>query len=260
MGVYFKPEDIAELEAGLRKLNASRTDLLQRYLMYSYRTQIGEEHGKQGLGRRLGTMQRCVENVFELLPPDFNEIPDKNSTKNAEISIQAFVMNVFGCIENLAWVWAHEKGVTQPDGTPLDAVMIGLSEQKKFMWRSMRAELRQYLIDQKQWFSHIKNFRDSLAHRIPLYIPPYVVAPKNVEEYHRLERRANEVLLAGHVEEYHRLMDEQRKLCFFRPWMTHSFLEKSPHVVFHAQLLADFITVVELGGKMADELDMLAIN
>lgn len=53
-------------------------------------------------------------------------------------------------------------------------------------------------------------------------------------------------------------MAEQRKLCFFRPWMTHSFLEKLPQAVFHPQLLADFNTIIELGGKMADELDILA--
>lgn len=226
--------------------------------MYPYRTKIGDEHGKQGLGRRLGTMQRCIENVFELLPPDLADIPKKDSTKNAEISIQAFVMNVFGCLENLAWVWAHEKGVTQPDGSPLEPKMIGLKRQNKRMWKSMRVELRQYLVSRGQWFSHIKNFRDALAHRIPLYIPPYIVDPTNFDEYHRLEVRAHETLLAGDVGEHERLMAEQRKLCFFRPWMTHSFEEKSPQVVFHPQLLADFNTIIELGGIMADELDIIA--
>lgn len=237
MGIYFKAEDVAQLQAGLGKLGGDRTGLVERYVMYPYRTTIGDEHGKQGLARRLNTMQRCIENVFGLLPPDLADIPSKDTTKNAEISIQAFVMNVFGCIENLAWVWALEKGVTQPDGSPLEPKMIGLNKQSKQMWKSLRVELRQYLASRKQWFSHIKGFRDSLAHRIPLYIPPYIVDPKDFEEYHRLESQAHETLLAGDVGEHDRLMAEQRKLCFFRPWMTHSFLEKSPQAVFSPSAL-----------------------
>jgi hypothetical protein len=37
--------------------------------------------------------------------------------------------------------------------------------------------------------------------------------------------------------------------------MQHSLDEKSPTIVFHPQLLADFRTVEELGWKMLEELD-----
>jgi hypothetical protein len=54
--------------------------------------------------------------------------------------------------------------------------------------------------------------------------------------------------------EHEKLSAAQKKLIFFRPWMTHSFSEKAKHVVFHPQLLADFNTIDELGRKMLDEL------
>ena len=48
---------------------------------------------------------------------------------------------------------------------------------------------------------------------------------------------------------------EQEKLAVFNPIMTHSFEEEAKIVVFHAQLIADFNTIEELGRKMLEELD-----
>jgi hypothetical protein len=42
----------------------------------------------------------------------------------------------------------------------------------------------------------------------------------------------------------------------FSPVMTHSFGENTNHIVFHAQILADFNTVEELGRIMLEELDI----
>ena len=46
-----------------------------------------------------------------------------------------------------------------------------------------------------------------------------------------------------------------KKLGMFRPWMTHSFSEQARHLIFHGQLLSDYATIEEMGGKMLEELD-----
>ena len=66
------------------------------------------------------------------------------------------------------------------------------------------------------------SFRDSLAHRIPLYIPPYVIDEAAAEQHKVLDGAAVAAALAGDQAEYDRLRDEQRALGRFRPWMTHS--------------------------------------
>lgn len=40
----------------------------------------------------------------------------------------------------------------------------------------------------------------------------------------------------------------------FRPLIQHSFEEKAVPFVFHAQMLADFNTIEEVGRKMIEEL------
>lgn len=64
-----------------------------------------------------------------------------------------------------------------------------------------------------------------------------------------------EALKNADIGRYEQLRSEQEKLRRFRPWMTHSWNEKSRTVVFHSQLLADYATVDELGRNMLKELD-----
>lgn len=94
-----------------------------------------------------------------------------------------------------------------------------------------------------------------MAHRIPLYIPPYIVAPERQDEYERLGGAANEAARLGNFAEYDRLTAEQDALGRFRPWMTHSPVENAPVAVFHFQLLADFNTIDEIGRKLLEEME-----
>jgi hypothetical protein len=55
-------------------------------------------------------------------------------------------------------------------------------------------------------------------------------------------------------EEYFRLLEHQQKLLVFQPLITHSISETTAHFAFHAQMIADFLTVEELGEKMLIEL------
>jgi hypothetical protein len=43
--------------------------------------------------------------------------------------------------------------------------------------------------------------------------------------------------------EHDRLRTEQKALGRFRPWMTHSVLEGAPTLLFHKQMLHDYVTV-----------------
>lgn len=143
--------------------------------------------------------------------------------------------------------------MAQTDGAGLQPRMVSL--KSKALLKTYPKTLRTYLEERKEWFDHIKNFRDSLAHRIPLYIPPYIVDPKDVGSFHSLEASTAEALKGGDMEEFERLEAEQEKLKVFRPWITHSFREGSAMLVFHAQMLNDFATIHEIGEKFIEELN-----
>jgi hypothetical protein len=120
---------------------------------------------------------------------------------------------------------------------------------------TLSQEFQDYLRGLDRWFEHLRNLRHALAHRIPLYIPPYVIAKPDEAAYPDLEAKMGEANKQHQFAEYDRLSTEQLKLGRFRPWVQHSFGEGAKPIVFHPQMLAYFNTIDELGRKMLQELD-----
>ena len=100
----------------------------------------------------------------------------------------------------------------------------------------------------------MENFRHALAHRIPLYVPPYIVNNEEAAKEYELEQARREALRKREFDEYERLTNELEGIGKFIPWMTHSFNEKSRQVVFHVQIIADWNTVVEISEKFLAEI------
>jgi hypothetical protein len=120
---------------------------------------------------------------------------------------------------------------------------------------TLSAEFRAYLQTLDDWMKYVIQYRDALAHRIPLYIPPGGVRPVNVDAYNELSQQMVEALYVkedGFLYEY--LAAQQERLLVFQPMITHSIRETTGHVRFHAQMLIDFITVEEIGYKTLDEI------
>lgn len=251
---YFTDQHATDLNAGRKEVHRQFQDLREQYLMRNNASQRGGEFIKHGFCRRLGTMVRTIDLVFERLPPELAKIPQREEVIDATIAIQAFVMNTFGCLDNLAWIWVHEKGVTNPDGSDLNPLHVGLGAKNKTVRGSFSQDFVDYLNSRQDWVDYLKGFRDSLAHRIPLYVPPFVVSPETVVDYERLENESIDALKRRDFDGYDKLRGEQEQVGFFRPWMTHSQIEAAPAVVFHEQLLRDYITIDEFGRKLLEEL------
>lgn len=250
---YFSAEQIAELNAGCNEVNKQCDDLRTKLTLRTYKSQRGAEYAKHGISRRLETLARTIDHVYELLPPEQENIPDRDNVLDATVSIQAFTMNAFGCLENIAWVWASEKDVKNADGTPLEPGDVGLG--KKALRRSLTPQFRTYLDGKKDWLENLISFRHALAHRIPLYIPPYVVPKANVAKYDELEKAKFDEPARSDPKEYERVKAEQLKLCQFLPGMTHSIYEEAPQVEFHSQMLNDYVTIDEHCRTLLEELD-----
>jgi hypothetical protein len=139
MAPFFSSEKLTELDEQREKLIHQYLDLVLRFQARSYRSERGKEYATHGFGRRLEILRTAIDQVFLALPPDLEEIPDQPEILTATIAIQAFVLNVVGCLDNLAWVWVFEKAVTATNGAELDPKMVGL--WKRGVQDSMSVEL-----------------------------------------------------------------------------------------------------------------------
>ena len=258
--MYYSAENCETLKTEHLEVAGKCQRLVQSYLMRNWKDSRAREFATQGLLRRLQTLVRCIDNVFRIFPPDRAELPLPTSDElfDGMINIQAFVFNVFGSIDNLAWIWVQEKSLAKEDGSAIPSAWVGLSKNNIFVRNSLSNEFKKYLtvIKFDVWFDNLGSFRHALAHRIPLYIPPYTIPNDKETVYRQLEDHKREAIYVRRdFAEYKRLETEQKALATFIPQMTHSFEEKSDVISFHPQLLTDFLTIEGLAEKMLQELD-----
>jgi hypothetical protein len=255
MAGYFDDNAIHDLRNGFDDVHGRFNELRGKFLARHYKSARAGEFAYHGFCRRLDTMIHCIDKVFAELPPELDAIPSRDSVMDATTTIQAFVFNAFGCLDNLAWIWVEEKPVMGMKGGPLDPKRVGLGKRSTEIRTSFSPDFVAYLDKRQSWVdNHLKCFCDALAHRIPLYIPPFIVDPKHIDEYNRLETESGAALGRLDFEAYDKLQTQQKALGFYRPWMTHSASEKAPVAIFHRQMLQDYLTIDEFGRAMLTEI------
>ena len=187
-----------------------------------------------------------------MLPPQLNEMPSDEAIEDATVNIQAFVFNVFGAIDNLAWIWVSEKKITQKNGKPIAPKFIGLGAENRIIRGSLPKATSSFLEGLDKWFEHLHDFRHALAHRIPLYVLPYIVPPESEAIYMELNERKWK---AKDNDEYEVIKGQQMSLVVFRPLMKHSLYDEKPPIAFHGQLLIDLKTVELIGTRILEAMN-----
>jgi hypothetical protein len=252
--MFFSEAALKSLADDLSALDGKLNKLVEGYVGLKLSKPRAQEFASQGFPRRLKTMARCIKNVFALIPPARQELPTSDALSDATINVQGFVFNTYGAVDNLAWIWVSEKGQTRGDGTPIPDSHVGLGPDNTSVRQTFSAEFQAYLAGLDDWMKFLAKLRHALAHRIPLYIPPYVIRDADVAAYHELAGKMNDAIKAQDLSAYDALSAERLSLGRFQPWISQSFAEGAKPVVFHPQMLSDFKTIEELGRKMLEEL------
>jgi hypothetical protein len=117
--MFFSKQALNEMSEAQRAIRGKYESMLMKHVMLPLKDATAKEYATQGFPRRLGVMAHCIHNVFTTLPPEKEEVPSKTQLYDATVNIQAFLVNAFGCIDNLARIWVHEKPVTTARGKPL---------------------------------------------------------------------------------------------------------------------------------------------
>jgi hypothetical protein len=254
---FYKPHQLAELQEGYYTVDLAYERLMFNYLFLRLTSEPAQEYVRHGFVRRLGTLKRCIQNVYSINPPQRFDKPSRDECLDLAINLQSFIFNVFGCIDNLAWVWVKEKGISDKQGRPLRGQQVGLRSEYRTVRESFSIEFRQYLTKRDDWFGHLEGLRHALAHRIPLYVIPYTLHPDRLQAHNDLEERKQEAFRKRDLQTYDELDAEQEDLGRVTPYMTHSISENAPLVPFHFQILADWNTVVEMADEFLKEVRRL---
>lgn len=251
----YSEHDLDELYLLKRQLSDKFLFVAEKFLGRQYAYALAREYAEHGFLRRFGTLRFCAHRVFDCLPPEESDFPTQEQLLTATVNIQAFVFNTFGCLDNLAWLWVIEKGVTQPNGKALTRTQIGLGPKNNEVRNSLSPQFLNYLKSIQIWFEHLEELRHALAHRIPLYIPPFVVKQDDLQRYRDFENKLAVADRENNEGARKSLEAERRELTQFSPIIKHSFETNSPEIPFHKQMLADFLAVEQIALRLFAELN-----
>jgi hypothetical protein len=200
-----------------------------------------------GVGRRLNVLQHTIANVFGRFPPSTEEMLDRETLINVQINLQAFFINLIGVFDNWAWCFVHLHQLEAHVGGRLSVDMFK-NQIQQFLPQALRRHLLSETI--VRWHSqYLKNYRDALAHRIPLYIPPATLTPAEQDQYNVLELKRLSLAKACQWQQCDEVIAEQDALgrpCFA---FLHSASEDGAlrPILIHPQMLSDASTVIEFG-------------
>lgn len=221
-----------------------------------------QEYMLHGASRRVKVLHRSLENIFQLFPPS-QELPLKpEDLSDVQINLHAFMINLYGVWENWAWAFIYRHGLESKIGARHN-VGLFIKKTQNFL----PSVLRDYLQSPRtsSWQQkYLKNYRDALAHRIPLYVPPGTFTPEEWEQYNKLIEEQFECIKSMRWERLQKIQIEQESMgrpCFV---FLHSFSdeekslvlseeEKSSSLALHTQLLCDSLLIVEFGKMFCAE-------
>jgi hypothetical protein len=78
MARHFSAERVQELLVGKEQVHSHFHELRDKMFLRTYKTDRGAEYAKHGFCRRLETLVRSIDRVYDLLPPDQEAIPESD--------------------------------------------------------------------------------------------------------------------------------------------------------------------------------------
>ena len=208
------------------------------------------EYLMQGVGRRLNVFSKSLQNIFRIFPVEKTDLLSKDDLTDLYINLHAFFVNISGILDNLAWIFVYEKNLfgNKKDGK-IDKHGVGLFNIKTQAF--LKPKFKAYIKSERTQTWHkeyLKNFRDALVHRIPVYVPPAALTKEEQEEYIEIGKQlwvwdydSPEAFLKQ--DEMIEKLNQLGQACTF---FAHSLDEGGKPYSLHGQILADFITIEDI--------------
>jgi len=156
------------------------------------------------------------------------------------------MINVYGIFDNLAWAFLLQHNLITKVGSVTNIGLFTVQTQKY-----LPSQLKKYLDseDVSTWHkTYIKDCRDTLAHRIPIYVPPSAMTEEEIKQYNFLQTEEFECIKSGQFDKLKEIRSQKENIgspCFMFLYKTSD--NTSQHNVYlHPQLLSDSNTVIKI--------------
>lgn len=153
--------------------------------------QKAQKYLRFGYAIRLSNLVASRNELFQLLQKDAGTYVD---TTLHTLYINSIYINMFGALDNLAWVLQHEFNLVEGVTENRNRKKIRLFAQEWTKALKQKDEKIVQDIDKfKEWYEESTDFRDSSAHRMPLYCPPAIQFGEDSAENLMLQKKLDDM-------------------------------------------------------------------
>ncbi|MFH0708909.1 MAG: hypothetical protein V2A75_01765 [Pseudomonadota bacterium] len=145
---------------------------------------------------------------------------NRTDTTLENIYLNSMYINMIATFDNVAWALQHEHNLIEganennPQKREIGIYNTKFFEKLRIEDENLHINLKVY----KAWYEKLKDFRDPVAHRIPLYCPPISITDaKEFEEYNNLNTKLSEVKYKDNPQQYMELVDKLHHIGSFQP-------------------------------------------
>lgn len=206
-----------------------------------------------GVGRRLRILHRNIGVIFAVAYPRREGPLSDEEQVDLTLHLNSFYLHIRGCLDNLAWCLTYELGLLgaakEDDRSAVQKVNLSGREFLREL-ESIAPEVAASLRKHSQWFQELKDLRDPVAHRIPIYAVPSVLNADEEHQYRAIYQRAIAAKATGNLTLASDLFDRLESIGSYMPYFAHSFSAKAgvrkvyPQVVDDLCILLDIVNSV----------------
>lgn len=136
-----------------------------------------------GAGRRLKMMWDAYRNLIHIAYPERNTPLDGEETAEITRDINTIYMNIRGVLDNFAWCLLYEFDKDSANElNERGRAKVGIFSHCVTSCEAL-SEIRDSLLAHKKWGDEVRDRRDPVAHRIPLYVPPTHLQDGEYDKY-----------------------------------------------------------------------------
>jgi hypothetical protein len=240
-------ETIEKIENDLILLKSRHNKITSKLVQVndSLKNAKAKEFLFHGILRRINTIARCVDNIYSIFPVSRKKLLCSDQLNDIAINLHAFFINIFGLLDNMAWVVAHENQFAEKIGKRA----VGLYSSK-FQSYVGDAKFIKYLNSDRMrdWHNkYLKDYRDALSHQIPLYVPPKFLTPDEIEQIQVIEQKISEAIKNQNFDEVDKLRKKEDEMGQVASCFTHSLSRSNrKDMVLHVQVITDFGTIEQI--------------
>lgn len=174
---------------------------------------------KYGVGRRSLMLYYSYQAIINIACPERTEPLSCNEQIDLSREINILYINLRGILDNYAWCFMYEQTPNLKKELHLRKISLFSKDFRKKC--SAFHKIKKGILAHDTWEKEVKERRDPVAHRIPLYVPHTIMTSNETERYSNSNIQYNEKLNNLDLEGANQLFNEMYRMGTFYPVFIH---------------------------------------